>query len=113
MANTKYFSFLFTIPNWHFSPAVKITIPFEINVRYALHWNKKVEVEAFYLKPGMAKLIDDWEKLEQEIQDAAENNNKQYLAPGQLRGRRPQPQPGEDPYLDHELYLNPDIKRHY
>lgn len=84
--NTKYLSFLFIIPNRHFNAAYKITVPFEINVHYSLHWNKKVDVLTLGIKPGMAKMINDWERLEQEIQDAAENNSKQYRVPGEYGG---------------------------
>jgi hypothetical protein len=84
--NTKFLSFEFTIPNWHINPAYKVTVPFVINVHYAFHWNKKVDVQAFYVKPGMGKLIVNWEKLEEEIRLAAENNSKMYKVPGEGGG---------------------------
>jgi hypothetical protein len=97
--NTKHLSFLFPIPDWHFSAAVKIVTPYVINVRYTLHWNKKVDVEAYYIKPGMAQHIINWTKLEQEIQDAAENNSKQYRLPGDYRGGHVRPE-GVNAYED-------------
>jgi hypothetical protein len=80
--NTKHLSFLFNIPDEFFSPKADIPRPREVNVCYTLYWNKKVEVDAYYLTPGMAKLIVNWQGLEDEMQKAAENNSKQYRAPG-------------------------------
>lgn len=99
----KYFSFLFPVPV-EFMPSVKVITQYEINVRYSLHWNKKVELEAYTLKTGMAKHITDFQKLEDQMLAAAENNSKQYRAPGQ-GGHKSILQPGEDPYQDAILSL--------
>jgi hypothetical protein len=97
--NTKHLSFLFNIPDEFFSPDADLPRPREINVCYSLHWNKKVDVDAYYLKPGMAKHIVNWQGLEDQMQKAAENNSKLYKLPGQYGGIKMRPE-GLDPYQD-------------
>lgn len=80
--NTKFLSFLFPVPGYFFSDAVKVITPYTINVHYSLHYNKRVVVERYSLLPGMAQHIIGWEKLESEILLAAENNAEQYRRPG-------------------------------
>lgn len=53
-----------------------------IHVQYSLHWNKRVTLDGYTMKPGIAGQIKDWVKLEEELQHAAENNSKQYRKPG-------------------------------
>jgi hypothetical protein len=95
----KHLSFLYPIPRHHFKDGSKVTHLIEINVHYALYWNRKVEVEGYVITPGTAKHINDWDKLEEEIKAAAEHNSKRYRAPGERRtsGMRPE---GVEPYQD-------------
>jgi hypothetical protein len=95
----KHLSFQFIIPNEFFNSSVRVTVPYEINICYSLHWNRKVVIDAYYLKPGMAKLIVNWQGLEDQMQAAAENNSKLYKAPGQHKGGYMRPE-GLDPYQD-------------
>jgi len=98
--NTSFHSFLFIIPAEFFSDAGQKVTPYEVNVRYALHWNKKVDVEAYYIKPGMAKHIVNWDKLEEQMQLAAENNSKQYRVLGDKWGRAASNDPHELLYAE-------------
>lgn len=72
--NLKHLSFLYPVPRHHFKDGSKVTHLIEINVHYALYWNRKVEVEGYVITPGTAKHIQDWDKLEEEIKAAAEHN---------------------------------------
>lgn len=82
MNHTKHLSFLFPVPAEFFNPCVKVTKPFEINVRYTLDWRGVVALEGYTVTPGMCKWIVGWEQLEDQMQAAAENNSKQYRRPG-------------------------------
>lgn len=70
-----------------------------IHVQYSLHWNKKVTLDGYTMKPGIAGQITDWVKLEEQMQLATENNSKNYRRPGQYRGGHMRPE-GVDSYQD-------------
>lgn len=105
MDHAKHLNFHFTVPNEFFSSAVKVTIPYEIYVRYALNYKGEVEIEGYMCKPGMAQHIVNWEGLEEQMLEAAKNNSKNYRIPNGRRYFRPMPQPGEDPYFDARMEL--------
>jgi hypothetical protein len=79
---TKHLSFLFPVPSTFFKDCVKVTKPFEINVIYTLDWRGVVQVEGYTVTPNMCRWINDWVKLEEELQHAAENNSTGYRVPG-------------------------------
>jgi hypothetical protein len=107
----KHLSFQFIIPNEFFNISVKVTVPYEITVRYALHWNKKVDLEGYTIKPGMAKWITNWQGMEDQMQAAAENNSKLYKLPGQYGGIKMRPE-GLDPYQDIHDQWKMEAKQH-
>ena len=79
---TKQLNFLFLVDP-SFMPNVKVTVQYTINVRYTLDRTGKVTLNDYNVKPGMAQYINNWEKLEEEMLKAAENNSKDYRRPGQ------------------------------
>jgi hypothetical protein len=79
---TKHFSFLFLVDP-RYMPAVRVTVQYQINVRYSLDWRGVVTLLDYNVKPGMATHIVRWDLLEAEMLKAAENNSKQYRRPGQ------------------------------
>lgn len=81
MDHTKHLSFLFYVPLEFFSPAVKVTQQYAINVRYTLDYRKEVVLDDYNVKPGMAKHIVNWEKLEEQMLEAAKNNARNYRVP--------------------------------
>lgn len=60
----------------------------EVYIGYQLWYNKKVVVIRLQLDPGVGKNIKDWDRLEKDVQLAAENNSKSKIVPGQERSRR-------------------------
>lgn len=78
---TKHLSFDFPVPADFFSPAVRITVPYVIPVRYTLNYKKEVALEGYAVKPGMAVHIVNWEGLEEQMLEAAKNNSKNYRVP--------------------------------
>lgn len=103
--HTKHLSFLFTVPNELFSSAVKIITPYTVNVRYTLNYKGEVELNDYNVKPGMAQHIDNWERLEEQMLEAAKNNAKSYNIPNGKGYFKAMPQPGEDPYWDAQMSL--------
>lgn len=97
--HTSHHSFLFTIPTDFFNASVKVITPYEVNVRYSLDFMGRVELEAYYVKPGMAKRIVGWDELEKQMLAAAEHNSKGKVKPGAHKGRKMRPE-GLDPYQD-------------
>jgi hypothetical protein len=53
-----------------------------VHVQYSLHWNKKVTLDGYSMKPGIAVQIKDWNRLESDLQLAAENNSEGHRLPG-------------------------------
>lgn len=79
--HTKHLSFDFPVPADFFSPAIRVTVPYVIPVRYTLNYKKEVEVIGYTVKPGMAVHIINWEGLEEKMLEAARNNSKSYRVP--------------------------------
>lgn len=97
MAHTKQFTFLFLVDPLYM-PNVKVKTQYEINVVYTLDYRGRVEVIGYTVKPGMAQHIHNWDRLELEMKEAAENNSKGKVKPGDYRGHmRPE---GANPYED-------------
>jgi hypothetical protein len=61
-----------------------------IHVQYSLHWNKKVTLDGYSMKPGIAVQIKDWNRLESDLQLAAENNSEGHRLPGDFMGKIPE-----------------------
>lgn len=103
--HTKHFTFEFYVPADFFSPAVVVTTPYVIPVRYTLNYKSDVEVIGYALKPGMAVHIVNWGGLEQQMLEAAKNNSKQYRPPNGRSYFKQLPQPGEDAYWDAQMAM--------
>jgi hypothetical protein len=84
-----------------------------VHVQYSLHWNKKVTLDGYSMKPGIAVQIKDWNRLESDLQLAAENNSEGHRLPGDHRGGRMRPE-GKDAYQDiHDRWKQETKQKEY
>jgi hypothetical protein len=103
---TKYYH-PFTVPSEYFSSSCEVKVPYTIVIRYTISWDHKALIEAFSMKPGMAKHIVNWDKLELEMQVAANEDAKQQPAPYTQHRYTPLSDP------DRETNYKTRYKRHF